>query len=290
MRGSSNAPASPTIERPVLTTTTLAELTAELLRYLDSPGFLTALGDFFSAIVDFDNYIVYRFQERCKAELVHTNLDFSRLQSSMGQYIDGLHLVDPFYIAATNFRQRGLLRMEQIAPETFRESEYYKMFYKDVNVVDEVRFIFERNGAEQIHLFLERESPNPRFSDSEVQALRDIESLVNSLLERHWKWREMGASVNSESRAPLSFGLRKVIGSLHGGTLTAREIDIVELALKGHSAKSTAYELEISEGTVINHRRHVYEKLDIGSQAQLFHLFLKALYENSATSPNSLPT
>jgi len=281
MRGPSNAPASTTLSRPPLSAATLADLTSEVLRHLEDPTFLVALGELLSLIVDFDNYIVFRYEDRCAAELVHTNLGVSPLRISMAPYIGGLYLVDPFYIAATNGRRRGLLRMEEIAPETFAESEYFKMFYKDVNVIDEVRFVIERNGAELIHIFLERELPNSRYTDAELETFRGIENLVSTLVERHWMWRDMSASVSNDARAPLTFGLRNVIGNLKRKALTPREIDIVELALKGHSAKSSAQELGISEGTVINHKRHIYGKLEISSQAQLFHLFLQALYDTS---------
>jgi DNA-binding CsgD family transcriptional regulator len=47
--------------------------------------------------------------------------------------------------------------------------------------------------------------------------------------------------------------------------------------LKGHSAKSMARTLDIEEGTVTNHKRNLYAKLGIHSQAQLFDRFLRTL-------------
>jgi DNA-binding CsgD family transcriptional regulator len=192
--------------------------------------------------------------------------------------------LDPFYIAATSGRRRGVLRMDEIAPEAFTESDYYGMFYKNVNVVDEVRFVIEMNGEELVHVFLEREAPHPRYSSEELQTLRMLENFVTSFVERHWEWRTMSASVSGDTRAPLAFGLRNVIGNLKRRALTAREIDIVELTVKGHSGKSIAHELGISEGTVLNHKRNIYAKLEISSQSQLFHLFLQALYGGPLTA------
>jgi DNA-binding CsgD family transcriptional regulator len=256
----------------------LADLASELLRHVEQSDFLAVLGKFFEHTLSFDNFIVYRYQDRCAAELLYTNLNFSTLKSSMAPYISGLYLLDPFYIAATSGRRRGVLRMDEIAPEAFTESEYYGMFYKNVNVVDEVRFVIEMNGEELVHVFLEREAPHPRYSSEELQTLRMLENFVTSFVERHWEWRNMSASVSTDTRAPLAFGLRNVIGNLKRRALTAREIDIVELTVKGHSGKSIAHELGISEGTVLNHKRNIYAKLEISSQSQLFHLFLQALY------------
>ncbi len=266
----------------VLSVSSFADLTAELLRNIDQPAFLCLLGTFFERILRFDNYIVYRYQEGCAAELIHTNLDFAALRSSMAPYISGLYLLDPFYITATAGRRRGVLRMQDIAPAAFTESDYFGMFYKNVNVVDEVRFVVELHGEELIHVFLERAIPSPRYEDEDLETLRGLENFVNSFIERHWEWRNMSESVRGAARAPLAFGLRNVIGNLKRKALTAREIDIVELTIKGHSAKSIAHELDISEGTVINHKRNIYGKLEISSQSQLFHLFLQALYSNAS--------
>jgi DNA-binding CsgD family transcriptional regulator len=92
--------------------------------------------------------------------------------------------------------------------------------------------------------------------------------------------RGASVAVRGDTWAPLAFGLRNIIGNLKNEALTAREIDIVELAVKGHSAKSMACELGISEGTVINHKRNIYGKCEINSQSQLFHLLLQALFES----------
>ena len=56
--------------------------------------------------------------------------------------------------------------------------------------------------------------------------------------------------------------------------LTRRELEIVTLILKGHSNLSLAAVLELSMNTVKVHRRQIYSKLNISSQAELFRVFL----------------
>jgi DNA-binding CsgD family transcriptional regulator len=281
MRGPHDITALPTVTRPELTVRILADLFSRLFLQVNDKRFLAFLGESLAALVDFDNYIVFSYRDGHAAELVYTNLDHALLRQSMRSYINGLYLVDPFYTAATDGGRRGLTRMQEIAPETFTESDYFKMFYKNVNVIDEARFIVERSGQALIHLFLERETPNPVYSGKELEVFRSIQNLVDALIQQHWAWREMSASIATDERIPLTLGLRTVIGNMRQRALTAREIDIVELSLKGHAAKSIAQELGISEGTVINHKRNIYSKLDINSQSQLFHLFLQSLYESA---------
>ena len=72
-------------------------------------------------------------------------------------------------------------------------------------------------------------------------------------------------------------GIDGVIHNMGSGQLTRREAEVIGLLLQGHSSKLIARGLGISEGTVTNHKRNVYEKLAIHSQAQLFSRFLRAM-------------
>ncbi len=57
------------------------------------------------------------------------------------------------------------------------------------------------------------------------------------------------------------------------GALTTREIEVAMLSLSGFSSRAMAEKLSISFETVRAHRKHIYAKLGIGSQSELFALF-----------------
>lgn len=57
-------------------------------------------------------------------------------------------------------------------------------------------------------------------------------------------------------------------------TLTNREREVVRLILIGHNSNSIALNLCVSLSTIKSHRRNIYCKLQISSQAELFSLFL----------------
>lgn len=65
-------------------------------------------------------------------------------------------------------------------------------------------------------------------------------------------------------------GWDELLGSLHSDLLTARESDICRLILQGHPTAGIAAVLGISPGTVKNHRKRMYRKLDITSERELF--------------------
>jgi DNA-binding CsgD family transcriptional regulator len=60
------------------------------------------------------------------------------------------------------------------------------------------------------------------------------------------------------------------IPPLFADRLTPREQDIVALILEGHPTITIAERLGLSRGTVKNHRRRIYHKLDITSERELF--------------------
>jgi DNA-binding CsgD family transcriptional regulator len=67
--------------------------------------------------------------------------------------------------------------------------------------------------------------------------------------------------------------------------LTPREQLIVSMILRGHSSLSISLHLGIAEGTVKNHRKHLYCKLGISSQSELFHLFVNFVLSHTAKIP-----
>jgi DNA-binding CsgD family transcriptional regulator len=76
------------------------------------------------------------------------------------------------------------------------------------------------------------------------------------------------------SRLPLPRSHVAPPAAIDHASLTPREREIVTLILKGHSSISIAALLSLSPETVKVHRRRIYAKLNISSQAELFRVFL----------------
>ncbi|MGH6718546.1 MAG: helix-turn-helix transcriptional regulator [Alphaproteobacteria bacterium] len=74
---------------------------------------------------------------------------------------------------------------------------------------------------------------------------------------------------------PLDFDA--AFGSFARGTLTRRETQIARLILTGYPTAAIAKVLGIGRGTVKNHRRRLYDRLDITTERELFSLFLETL-------------
>jgi DNA-binding CsgD family transcriptional regulator len=77
--------------------------------------------------------------------------------------------------------------------------------------------------------------------------------------------------------ASSSLVLSEVVEQLFQDRLTEREISICKLALRGFPSASIAEQLGIAVGTVKNHRKSIYRKLDITSERELFLLLLNSI-------------
>ena len=252
-------------------------LAAQLIEQLDGGRFLPTLFEGLTREVAIRNFIVFAYRQGFAAELVHSNLDIEHLSRQMQPYTNGLYMLDPFYVADMQERRQGLLHLHEVAPEDFEQTEFFVAFYASVGVLDEVHYVVPLAPGRSVHLFLERESPAPRFSPAELARLHALTPLIDRAVRRHWAWRDRALAASQAAPIRSAGGIDGVIRNMGAGQLTPREAEVIALSLRGHSSKLIAHRLGISEGTVTNHKRNVYEKLGVHSQSQLFSLFLETL-------------
>lgn len=99
--------------------------------------------------------------------------------------------------------------------------------------------------------------------------------MVMSMARRHWEHLVPDGSDSQPADKPAAQYIEQAFETFAPSRLTQREQSIVSLILRGHSSISIGRILEIAEGTVKIHRKHIYAKLDISSQTELFNLFIK---------------
>jgi len=87
-------------------------------------------------------------------------------------------------------------------------------------------------------------------------------------------------SIERSGLPPIRLRYEDAVAEFLRGQITPRERQIVELILAGYSNEAIKKRLGISTGTVKNHRKRLYYKLDITSERELFTLFLASLLES----------
>ncbi len=181
------------------------------------------------------------------------------------RYLSGAFILDPFYDAVRADASARMIVMRDLAPDDFTQTEYFRLHYATTEIVDEVGFVLTLENDFVAVLSLSRTGIAPLFSQDDLKRLKAAAAIVCALAERHWLHLPSQA-LDGRSAPPTA--------KIEHPLLTKRELEIVTLILKGHSTLSLAAVLSLSPNTVKVHRRQVYAKLNISSQAELFRLFL----------------
>lgn len=109
------------------------------------------------------------------------------------------------------------------------------------------------------------------------QGLEALYPVLASAILKHFEFAPQQFDISSPSPSQESR-----FQNFGKNVLTEREQGVVKLILTGHSSNSIALHLDISVPTVKTHRRNLYSKFNISSQAELFNLFVRHLMDNAA--------
>ena len=194
----------------------------------------------------------------------------------MTLYQAGPYLLDPFYHTARE-RRPGIFRMRELAPDRFFSSEYFRTYYSQTRLAEEIGFFVPTGEGVTVVLSLMRKASTRAFSAREFDLLKQAEPFVAALVERFWSDLALRFEQASRRQRKPDAAHPRAKGVWGQLDLTAREAAIVELVLQGHSSEAVGRRLGIATGTVKVHRRNVYRKLNISSQTQLLSLYLKSM-------------
>lgn len=245
---------------------------AGLVDKLDTGDFWLAVVRTLGAHVDFNTWVALIFDPREPPRiLAESDEDDGSDESLFQDYQRGLYLLDPFYIDARGRGRSGLFTLADVAPQRFTHTEYYQRYFQRNIVADEIQFNCVLGGERTLCLSL-----------GSVVAFDHATLGLLSLIQP-WLLALMGQRMHFESEP----GTRPGPHPWHPDpepaqplearpALTEREREISQLMLAGGSTKEIARRLSISVETVRAHKKHIYVKLGINSQSELFSLFWQA--------------
>lgn len=183
-------------------------------------------------------------------------------------YLDGIYLLDPFFYIYRKSRPNAVFNLREVAPDRFQRSTYYSTYYQATRLVDEVGIFVELPTGRHLFYSIGRRSGEKKFTDRELRALRRVYPVFAAMNRRHFAQESYSNDDTEIDKAMERFG---------ASVLTDREREIAILILKGHSTRSIANVISVTEGTVKIHRKNLYRKLEISSQSELFSTFLGSL-------------
>jgi DNA-binding CsgD family transcriptional regulator len=239
---------------------------------IGSPGFGATLAAGLRAIAPYDYTVIFGFVGSARPQDLYDDFPPDRRRLHVEEYQEGPYLLDPFFLASLDLSEPGLWRLREIAPDRFYQGEYWRNYYAQTGLAEEIGYLVSVNSRLNLVVSLMRRER--RFSNAELRALKRVWPVVDAACRRNWQDLALGDSERSQGMEERIEGAFLSIGE---GVLTPRERQVVELTLRGHSADAIGKLLEISSGTVRIHRRNIYSKLRISSQGELFSAFINAM-------------
>ena len=262
----------------------LPEALGRAVASIGRPSFHDDLLDLLGLVCPMDAggaMVFYRDQR--PLQLVH-RFDPSERRLPQDFYLSGPYALDPIYHLFLGGAPSGIYWLRAFAPDDFFESEFYRMFYSQIGLSDDIFVMNRLDGSTALVYFLERSIRNPIFSASDVSALDLLLPLALAASDKHFT---LAAPDGPRQGTDLAHRkVRSTVENFGRSLLTQREREVLFYMLQGYSAGMTAQRLSTSEGTIKIHRKNIHRKLDIGSQAELFSLFINCIPFASPDDPS----
>lgn len=228
-----------------------------------SDSHVDRLIDFIASLVPHDLVTVVRYSVTERPEFVsHRNFSEEMIERYLADY----YPYDPFYRHWREEQAPGVVRLQVAAPV-----QYVTEFLGQSVITDELGVLLADGPGWCLGVFLDRR--RGRFSQADVARLDAQFPVIAGLhaldtRARRPRFRRTG-------QPPVKGEMPRPSPSLAAHDqlwpeLSPRERHIVGLILEGHPTAAIAGKLALARGTVKNHRRSIYTKLDITTERELF--------------------
>ncbi len=232
-----------------------------------------------------DSALILHYPGGGPPRLLHERTRHQRRTNRIDDYLLRNYALDPFYLLLEHCSQRGFISLRELTKEKFSSSEYYKAHYRSAGLLDEVCFCCGDGIGGYVNLSLGRAIGGRYFGAAELEAARCIAPLITAALQR--TWRSFSADLGGAAQVVRADHHRRIENArLNFGrsVLTDREFEILQFLLRGKSIEFIARCLGIAVSTIKVHRKHIYSKLGISSQGEMFALFLDAVVATECES------
>jgi DNA-binding CsgD family transcriptional regulator len=261
------------------TDTVLAEMGGRMIGFLNTPDFPKEISDELSQLAQTDLTAILAYPMGKTPMLLHDGLDGVSPPDVMDTYLGGTYLLDACYVACSQNTRDGLYRLSDVAPDEFFSANYYNspdvhpcISMESGSLAEELFFISQPTPGFFFCYSLMRAAGREKYGTDEFAALQQAAPIVNALVAKHWHGLHSAyRPMQTTDQDPIE----TAFSTFERGRLSPREQHIVSLILRGHSSLSIGNLLGIVEGTVKNHRKSIYAKLTISSQAELFAMFVR---------------
>jgi DNA-binding CsgD family transcriptional regulator len=249
---------------------------SDAIRNLGKDTFPDTLRIWLSKCIDFDNIATLAyFQDRPPIALMYDAFSPIAQMSLEKTYLTGAYLLDPFHDLHTQNAPAGLYQLKDIAPDHFMRNRYFRDYYQNTGMIDELVFTAYPAKGVSVHVCLGRDQKSGnKFAQRATRNAARIAPIVTALVESHWTDLNTSGQYNEQD---LIANLIQSAQHMYNIKLSPRQAQVAILILRGHSSVSIGLRLDVSAQTVKVFRKQLYKKCEISSQVELFSLFLPLL-------------
>lgn len=246
--------------------------------HIDEPDALRHLASAFGHLVSIESVMIsLEHKDRPPQLLYQRGIPEKYRESIIDRYFSGGYLLDPFCLAVEQGLAEGFYHLEEIAPDNFFDSEYYKTYYLKAGSSEDSFYIVDTGHDTKVSVSLFQGFGGESLRAEQLNLLRAVEPLVREFISEFGRRGLQHSAVSEGGRDELKQRVQSAFEHFGCDLLTEREREVAHMVLRGHSVKSTASQMSISPETVRMHRKNLYLKLEIGSQSELFALFIEWL-------------
>lgn len=267
-----------------------SEITAEFISSIGAGGFFRAFGAAVGHITPYDTLLFFLYRPDA-APVLLSNDDLPETnRRGLENYLDHTYLLNPVYQAFRSDIACGVYLMADILPDGYRaliDAVEFEIKIDDRETIgyltpgwprhmEELMPLINLPDGSMVEVTILRKR-DIGFSRADCRDLARVFPVASAVLHKHWQLAKQDFSAQA-SRPSLD----NSFDDFGADVLTNREAQVVKLVLTGHSSESISLRLGISVATIKTHRRNIYAKLQIGSQAELFSRFIRFLSTRSA--------
>ena len=267
------------------------EIVTDFVQTIGSASFFREFGDVIGSITPYDDLLFFLYRQDAAPVLVSKTDVTEVFQQGLDNYLDHTYLLNPVYQAFKSGMSSGVFMMSDLLPDGYDDLIKAVEFEVKIDTRETIGYLTPGWPRHTVELLLLVNLPDGSmievtilrkhdagFSKQDCFEMEQVFPLILSVFHKHWEL------VNQDFTAhPGRPSLDTSFDDFGADLLTDREREVVKLVLTGHSSESISLRLGTSVPTIKSHRRNIYAKLEIGSQAELFSRFIGFL--TSRTRP-----
>ena len=142
---------------------------AAVVAALDSPILPRALAELLRQVAPFSYTVMFGYRSANRPIDLYDDFPPGKRKIFVTDYQAGPYLLDPFFLAASRSVAPGLYRLRDLAPDRFYQGEYFRSYYVQTGLAEEIAYFVTLPDHSTLTLSLMRaERP---FSQKEFAAL-----------------------------------------------------------------------------------------------------------------------